>query len=132
MESTLLQEFSATTWSRFHELDVRQMGDNYYAGQVELKKEVGILDIVTADILKSLRQRPQIMLTAVLDAYALPKLRKKNKPQHIVIDISINLSSPSHMIDDVGAALTKANGVPTAAVFLNCRHAIYQPALLLS
>ncbi|KAK8037229.1 hypothetical protein PG991_000575 [Apiospora marii] len=126
MESTSLQDFSTTTWSRFHELDVVQIGDNYYMRQAGTEKEMGILDIVTAELLKSLCQRPQITHTAVLDASALPKLPKKNIPQHVVIDISINLSGPIHMIDDVGAALTKASGflqhpyfLPAATPYVN-------------
>lgn len=118
MKSTSLQDFSATTWSRFYELDVLQMSGNYYVRKAEPEKEVGVLDVVTAEILSSLRQRPQIMQIAVLDASSLPKLPKKNKPQHVVIDISINFLGPSHMIDDVGAALTKTNGFLQHPCFL--------------
>ncbi|KAK8102537.1 DNA repair protein RAD5B, partial [Apiospora sp. TS-2023a] len=126
MESTSLQDFSATTWNRFHELEVCQMGGNYNVRYAEISKDVGILDVVTADILKSLCQRPQIVHTAVLDASALPKHSNKKKPQYIVVDISINLSGPKDMIDDVGTAVTNASGflqhpcfLPVAMPYIN-------------
>ncbi|KAK8024371.1 SNF2 family N-terminal domain-containing protein [Apiospora rasikravindrae] len=119
MESTSLQGFPATTWSRFYELDVCKRGTSYYLKQDKLEREVGVLDIVTTEILNSLHGRPQITHKAVLDASALPKLHKK-KPQHVVVDISINMSGPSDKIDVVGDALTKDNG------FL--QHPCYLPA----
>ncbi|KAK7946883.1 uncharacterized protein PG986_011204 [Apiospora aurea] len=119
MGSTSLGGFPNTIWDRFYELEIFQRGPvYYYLRQTGNEGEVGILDLITTGILKSFLEWPQITHTAVLDASTLPK-RLKGKDQHVVVDISINLSGPSYMIDDVGTALTRANGFLQHPCFLS-------------
>ncbi|KAK7973120.1 SNF2 family N-terminal domain-containing protein [Apiospora saccharicola] len=126
MESTSLQDFPVTAWSRFYELEIFQRDTHYYLRQRQLEKELGMLDVVTTETLKSLRERSHVTQIAVLDASALPKPLKKKAP-HVMVDISVNLSGPSHMIDVIGDDLTKSNGFLQHPCFLPARTPYVNP-----
>ncbi|KAK6839362.1 hypothetical protein PG987_005228 [Apiospora arundinis] len=94
-----------------------QRGRCYYLRRYEIEQDIGILDLVTTKILNTLRELPQITYAAVLDASALLKPPKK-KAQHVVVDVSVNISGPHEIIDDIGALLTKSKGFLQHPCFL--------------
>ncbi|KAK6857174.1 hypothetical protein PG995_007361 [Apiospora arundinis] len=67
-----------------------------------------------------------ITYAAVLDASALPKPPKK-KTQHLVVDVSVNISGPHEIIDDAGALLTKVKGFLQHPCFLKAETPYINP-----
>jgi hypothetical protein len=108
--SAALSGLPTTTWDKFYEFEVFRKGMHYHLRREKDGDDLGIIDLVSTNILKPLQIWPEITQTVILALPILQKLSKKRMKNSIVIDASINLLGPESLLDTVGAAITNSKG----------------------
>ncbi|KAI1114304.1 SNF2 family N-terminal domain-containing protein [Nemania sp. NC0429] len=123
-----LSQLPTNTWEGVYKFEVYRQSSHYSIrfGKDE-GNDIGLLDLVTAAIVTPLQQWPEITLSAILESAALKaSLKKRSKGNAVVLDASLNIIGPEHLIDVVGNAITRNDGhlqhpyfLPSGIQYLN-------------
>lgn len=103
------EELVTTTlpWSRFHTFKLVARGEYYYLSSNgrSSTNEVSMLDLIATRQIHSLGRFAELSFTAVISSSNLDKITRKFRRKEIIIDISVNISGPMTIADDVGDTL---------------------------
>ncbi|KAI0098043.1 SNF2 family N-terminal domain-containing protein [Nemania sp. FL0031] len=108
---------AAGIWDQYQEFNIFQQNGVYHMGGNQHQESIGVLDIASSRILKSLYNLSEITYTIVLETSALKKLAR-TKTQSGKLDASINILGPESLFDRVGDAITDAKGYLQHPFFL--------------
>ncbi|KAJ3578806.1 hypothetical protein NPX13_g1763 [Xylaria arbuscula] len=104
-------------WDQYQEFELFQQNGVFHLRGNESQESIGVLDIASSRILKSLYNYSGITHTVILETQALKRLACiKTKSGNL--DASINILGPENLFENVGDTITKAKGYLQHPFFL--------------
>ncbi|KAI1325419.1 SNF2 family N-terminal domain-containing protein [Xylariaceae sp. FL0255] len=116
-KSRLAGGVTPDVWDQYYELAILQQNGVHHLFNETSDQIIGVLDIASSRILKSLWDLPEITFTAIIDTAALRKLTRNKNPRGKA-DASINISGPERLFTRIGDALEEAKGYLQHPFFL--------------
>ncbi|KAJ8129489.1 hypothetical protein O1611_g4142 [Lasiodiplodia mahajangana] len=116
-KSVMDNVWTAGIWDQYQQFDLFQRNGIYHVSANESQESIGILDIASSRVLKSLYHSSEIIYTLILETPALKKLAR-SKTKFGKIDASINILGPESLFDRVGDIITDAKGYLQHPFFL--------------
>ncbi|RYP69277.1 hypothetical protein DL770_008287 [Monosporascus sp. CRB-9-2] len=107
-------------WSRFHTFQLVARQEFYCLAQANgtSTEEIGMLDLITTKHLHSLGTFLELSYTAIVASTSLTNILRKPSHKKAIIDISVNVTGPESIADDVGDTLASASAYLQHPFFL--------------